>query len=119
VRKWSGSRNTKGQLHLLAVEWNREAYKVKLAFEFEVPDGAVDRHAEKELVRSIKEQATLKLYADGRVTIGEAAKMLDATRIQFLDLLRRTGVGFQVELDDQDFTQFRQRRDQLLRQDRQ
>ena len=92
---------------------------MKLAFEFELPDGAVDRCGEAELVRSIKEQAALKLYVDGRVTTGEAADMLGLTRIRFLHLLRSTGVGFHVELDDEDFAQLRRRRDDLLRQGRQ
>ena len=64
---------------------------MKLEIEIELPDGAVDKSAEAELIRSVKEQAVLKLYTDGRVTTGEAAGMLDLTRIQFLDLLRRTG----------------------------
>ena len=78
---------------------------MKLEFELEIPDGAVDKCAEAELIRSLKEQAALKLYSDERVTTGEAAKMLGLTRIQFLDLLRRTDLGFQVELDDEDFAQ--------------
>src|SRR5665647_3890208 len=73
-----------------------------LKIELEAPDGAVDKCAEAELIRSVKEQAALKLYSDERVTTGEAAEMLGLTRIQFLDLLRRTGLGFQVELDDED-----------------
>ncbi len=84
---------------------------MKLAFELEVPDGAVDKTAEAELVRSVKEQTVLKLYSEQRVTTGEAAEMLGLTRIEFLDLLHRTGVGFLVELDDEDFGMLRQRRD--------
>ena len=80
---------------------------MKLAFELELPDGAVDQSAEAELVRSVKEQAALKLYSEQRVTTGEAAEMLGLTRIAFLDLLRRNGVGFQVELDDEDFQMVR------------
>jgi predicted HTH domain antitoxin len=80
---------------------------MKLAFEFEVPDGAVDKSTEAELVRSVKEQAVLKLYSEQRITTGEAAEMLGLTRIEFLDMLRRTGIGFQVELDDEDFAQLR------------
>lgn len=76
---------------------------MKLTFELEVPDGAVDQGAEAELVRSVKEQTVLKLYSEGRITTGEAAEMLALTRIGFLDLLRRSGVGFHVELDDEDF----------------
>jgi predicted HTH domain antitoxin len=84
---------------------------MKLAFELEVPDGAVDEGAQSELVRSVKEQAALKLYAEQRVTTGEAAEMLHITRLEFLDLLHRTGVGFLVELDDEDFVQLRRTRD--------
>jgi len=80
---------------------------MKLEIELDVPDGAVDECAEAELIRSIKEQTALKLYSEDRVTTGEAAGMLGLTRIQFLDLLRRTGVGFRVELDDEDFAQIR------------
>ena len=76
---------------------------MKIAFELEVPDGALDKNAEAELVRSAKEQAVLKLYADDVVTTGEASAMLGLTRIQFLDLLQKSGVGFRAELDQQDF----------------
>jgi predicted HTH domain antitoxin len=89
---------------------------MKLEIELEVPDGAVDKCAEAELIRSVKEQTALKLYSDERVTSGEAAGMLGLTRIQFLDLLRRTGVGFRVELDDEDFAQIRRWRDDRARQ---
>ena len=45
----------------------------------------------------------------------EAAEMLGLTRIQFLDFLRRTGLGFQVELDDEDFAQIRRWREDPTR----
>lgn len=80
---------------------------MKLAFELDVPDGAIDKSAEAEFMRSVKEQTVLKLYSDQRITTGEAAKMLGLTRIEFLDLLRRTGIGFLVELDEEDFEQLR------------
>jgi len=84
---------------------------VKLAFELDIPEGAVDKPAELELLRSLREQTVLKLYSEQRVTTGEAAEMLGLTRIEFLDLLGRTGIGFQVDLDDEDFATLRQRRD--------
>lgn len=84
---------------------------MKLAFELELPDGAVDQSAEAELVRSVKEQTALKLYSEQRVTTGEAAEMLGLTRIEFLDLLRRSGIAFQVELDDEDFQMLRRWRE--------
>ena len=87
-----------------------------LEIELEVPDGAVDKPAEAELIRSVKEQAVLKLYSDDRVTAGEAAEMLGLTRIRFLDFLRRTDVGFRIELDDEDFAQIRRWREDHARQ---
>lgn len=84
---------------------------MRLAFEIEVPDGAVDKSAEAELVRSVKEQTVLKLYSEQRVTTGEAAEMLGLTRVEFLDLLGRSDVGFLVELDEEDFAQLRRSRD--------
>ncbi len=80
---------------------------MKLAFELELPDGAVDKTGEADLVRSVKEQTVLKLYSEQRITTGEAAEMLGLTRIEFLDLLQRSGVGFVVDLDDEDFAQIR------------
>ncbi len=80
---------------------------MKLAFEIEVPDGALDESAEAELLRSVKERTVLTLYSEQRITTGEAAEMLGLTRIEFFDLLRRTGVGFLVELDEEDFEQLR------------
>jgi predicted HTH domain antitoxin len=84
---------------------------MKLEIELELPDGAVDKDAQAELIRSVKEQTALKLYSDERVTTGEAAEMLGLTRIQFLEFLRRTGIGFQVELDEEDFAQIRRWRE--------
>jgi predicted HTH domain antitoxin len=83
---------------------------MKLAFELDLPDGAF-RDGEAALVRAIKEQAAIKLYADGRVTTGEAAAMLDLNRIQFLDVLRRAGTEFRADLDEEDIELLRQRRD--------
>jgi hypothetical protein len=47
---------------------------MKLEIELEVPNGAFDKVAEAELIRSVKEQTALKLYAEGRVTTGEAGE---------------------------------------------
>lgn len=89
---------------------------MKLAFDLEIPDWAVEKGAEAELIRSVKEQTVLKLYSELRITTGEAAEMLALTRIQFLDLLRRTGLGFHVDLDAEDFAQIRSWRDEQSRQ---
>ena len=67
---------------------------MKLAFELDIPDGAINSDDGAELLSAMKEQAVLKLYSDERVTVGEASEMLGLTRVQLLDVLRRTGVGF-------------------------
>ena len=89
---------------------------MKLEIELEVPDGAVDKRAEAELISLVKEQAVIKLYSDDRVTVGEEAEMLGLTRIRFLDLLHRTGIGFRVELDAEDFAQIRRWREDHAQQ---
>ena len=88
---------------------------MKLAFELVLPDGAIDKTSQADLVQSVKQQTVLKLYADERITTGEAAEMLGLTRIQFLDLLRTSGVGFRVELDEEDFHQIRKWREDPAR----
>ena len=80
---------------------------MKLAFELEVPDGAVDKSAQADLVRSVKEQTVLKLYSEQRVTTGEAAGMLGQTRIEFLDLLRSSGLLPWWISTEEDFAQLR------------
>lgn len=47
----------------------------------------------------------LRLYSEQQLAAAEAARLLGLTRIRFLDLLRERGVGFLVELDDEDFLQ--------------
>jgi predicted HTH domain antitoxin len=89
---------------------------MKPEIELEVPDGAIDKGAEAELIRSITEQTALTLYRYERVTTGEAARMLGLSRIQFLDLLRRNGAGFRVELDDEDFSRIRRWREDQMQQ---
>ncbi len=84
---------------------------MKLAIELNVPEGAVDKNAEAELVRSVKEQTVLRLYAEQRISAGEAAGILGCTRLDFLDLLRVSGVGFLVDLDQSDFDQIREMRE--------
>ena len=79
-----------------------------LAIELDIPDDALSKDAQSELVKSVKEQAVLRLLAEHRVTTGEASLMLGITRLQTLDLLGRSGVGFQVELDEDDFAMIRQ-----------
>jgi predicted HTH domain antitoxin len=81
---------------------------VTLAIELDIPDNALTKDAQTELVQSVKEQTALRLLAEHRVTTGEASRMLGITRVQLLDLLNRSGVGFQVELDEDDFAMLRQ-----------
>lgn len=40
---------------------------MKLAFEIEVPEGAIDKESEWDFVRSVKEQTVLRLDSEQRV----------------------------------------------------
>jgi predicted HTH domain antitoxin len=81
---------------------------VKLAFELDVPESALNGESQAELLNSVRQQAVLNLYAEQRITSGEAARMLDLTSVQLMELLRLSGVGFQVDLDEDDFQMVRQ-----------
>jgi len=78
---------------------------MRLAFEIEVPDGAVDKSTEAELMRSIKELTVRKLYAEQRITAREAAEMLGMSQIQLLDPhgLDWRGIFPAERDDDEDF----------------
>jgi predicted HTH domain antitoxin len=80
---------------------------VKLDLELELPEGLLDENARAELVRHVREQAVIKLITDGRVTTREGAKLLAMIHVEFLDLLKRTGVRFQVDLDNEDLMMMR------------
>lgn len=84
---------------------------MKLAFELDLPEGAIDTSTQAEFVRSVKQQAVLRLYAEERISSGEAAELLGLAKIQFLELLRSSGVGFQANLEEQDFLQIRRWRE--------
>ncbi len=84
---------------------------MKLVIELKVPDGVLDTNGEAELVRSVKEQAVLKLYADDRVTLGEGAEILGCTRVDFMHLLTSSGEGYHADLDQEDFEQVKRLRE--------
>lgn len=88
---------------------------MKLAFELNLPAGAVDDRSHPELVQAIKEQAALNLDSGNPITISEAAEMLGLTRIQLLELLCTSGIGFLAGLDEEDFRQIRRCRDKHSR----
>lgn len=49
--------------------------------------------------KQIKESALVKLFEIGKVSSGTAAKVLEITRIEFLELLNRYKVNF-LDVDD-------------------
>ncbi|HLQ98880.1 MAG TPA: UPF0175 family protein [Sphingobacterium sp.] len=49
--------------------------------------------------RQIKESALVKLFEIGKVSSGTAAKVLEMSRIEFLELLNKYKVGF-LNVDD-------------------
>ena len=80
---------------------------VKLDLDLELPDGLLDDNGRAELVRHVREQAVVKLLIDGRVTTREGAKLLEMIHVEFLDLLKKAGVPFQVDLDNEDLMMMR------------
>lgn len=44
--------------------------------------------------RSVNEWLVLSLFTDGFISSGKAAKLLDITRVEFLNLLRKRGIAY-------------------------
>jgi predicted HTH domain antitoxin len=59
-----------------------------LKFEWDLPAAALDPSFEAELVRAVKQETALRLFADGRISSGFGAELLGISRLAFIDLLR-------------------------------
>jgi predicted HTH domain antitoxin len=57
-----------------------------LHFDWDLPEGALQEPFSQDFVHTIKREATLQLFADGKISSGYAAKMLGISRRSFLDL---------------------------------
>ena len=56
-----------------------------LHFDWDLPEGALQEPLARDLVDTIKREATLQLFAEGKISSGYAAKMLGMRRQEFLD----------------------------------
>jgi len=57
-----------------------------LHFDWNLPEGTLREPFAQDLVDTIKREATLRLFAEGKISSGYAAKMLGMPRQAFLDL---------------------------------
>ena len=78
---------------------------MKLEIDIDLPREVIDQIPPADLGRLRQTEIVLRLYSEQKLAAAEAARLLGLTRIRFLDLLRERGVGFLVELDDEDFLQ--------------
>jgi predicted HTH domain antitoxin len=83
---------------------------VKLEIEVDLPQEVLAQIPASELGKLCGTEVVLRLYGEHKLALAESAKLLALSRIEFLDLLRERGVGFQVEMDDEDFRQIRELR---------
>lgn len=81
------------------------AVRVKLEIDVDLPREILDQIPRGDLGKLCRTEIVLRLYGEQKLAPAQAAHLLGLSRIQFLDLLRERGVGFQVELDDEDFRQ--------------
>ncbi len=60
---------------------------------------------QKEVQRRLNEWLVLSLFSESKISSGKAARLLNISRIDFLDLLRERGVAYvnldESELDDE------------------
>jgi len=59
---------------------------VTLHFDWDLPDGALRGPFAQDLIDTIKRETTLRLFADGKISSGYGARMLNISRQAFLDL---------------------------------
>lgn len=83
---------------------------MKLEIDVDLPRGILDRIPVDELGKLCGTEIVLRLYRERKLAPAQAAKLLRLSRIQFLDILRERGVGFLVELEEEDFRQIRELR---------
>ena len=85
---------------------------MKLEIDVDLPREILDQVPPEDLQKLCRAEIVLRLYAEEKIAASDAARLLGLTRIQFLDLLRQRGVGFLVELDEEDLRQLQNLRNQ-------
>ena len=85
---------------------------MKLEIHIDLPREILDQVPAEDMEKLCRTEIVLRLYGEEKLAASEAARLLGLTRIQFHDLLRRRGMGFKVELDEEDFRQLQELRDQ-------
>ena len=85
---------------------------MKLEIEVDLPRDVLDQVPPEDLQKLCRTEIILRLYGEEKIAARDAAHLLGLSRIQFLDLLRQRGMGFLVELDEEDFKQIQSLRDQ-------
>ena len=78
---------------------------MKLEIEVDLPQEILKLIPSADLGKLCRTEIVSRLYSETKLAPAEAGRLLGLSRIQFLDLLRERGVGFLVELDDEDFRQ--------------
>jgi len=66
----------------------------KMSLEWELPAETVDKAFAKELTEVVKEEVTLRLFSEGKISSGYAASLLGMTRREFLALLKKRSIPF-------------------------
>ncbi|MBI3694039.1 MAG: UPF0175 family protein [Acidobacteria bacterium] len=74
----------------------------RIRLEMELPEGLVDKSFEAELLKEFKEETALRLFKEGKVSSGFAARLIGISRLEFLSLLQKRGIPF-VEYTLEDF----------------
>jgi len=78
---------------------------VKLEIDIDLPREILEQIPAPDLGKLCRTEIVLRLYSEGKLAPVQGAALVGLSRIQFLDLLRERGVGFRVDLDEEDFRQ--------------
>ena len=64
---------------------------MKLEVEINVAEGTVDK---RELEERVRKETILALFADRKITAGQAARDLGLERLDFMELLKKRGIPY-------------------------
>lgn len=71
-----------------------------MRLEWEVPDLVLSEASQQRLLQAVKEEVAVRLYTEGEVSSGYAARLLGIGRFDFIDLLSKRGIPFLTYTED-------------------
>ncbi|OGW13821.1 MAG: hypothetical protein A2035_07945 [Nitrospirae bacterium GWA2_42_11] len=85
----------------------------ELVLKWPIPE-TVDKELEKEIVSLTKEEVVLKLFKDGKISLGYGAKLLGVSLADFMEVLKERSIPF-THYTKEDWKQDKKAADELMK----